>query len=293
MARILAVGIATLDVINEVAAYPEENSEQRALSQRLRRGGNATNTLVVLSQLGHSGAWAGVLPDEPNTALVEAELQRYRIDCRHVDRLKQGTLPTSYVTLSRDSGTRTIVHTRDLPEYPVARFERIPLQQFDWLHFEGRDPVQVAQMMRRADQATPRAGVSLEVEKPRSDIVALFPYADLITFSQAFAASRDLEPLELLRWARTRSPRALLVCTLGAQGAVGLDRADRVVKAQSCTPDTVVDTLGAGDTFNAGLIDALLRDETPAGALGFACRLAGLKCAQQGLHQLTIPPGRA
>ncbi len=292
MARILAVGIATLDVINEVATYPEENSEQRALWHGRQRGGNATNTLVVLSQLGHHCAWAGVLPETPDAAFVQQELHRYRIDCGHVERVARGTLPTSYVTLSRARGSRTIVHTRDLPEFSTAAFQQIPLAGFDWLHFEGRDPAQVVQMMRRVRELAPGVRVSLEVEKPRPDIETLFPHADLITCSQAFAARRGVEPVELLRWARARAPEALLVCTLGEQGVIGLDRADRVVEAAARPPDQVVDTLGAGDTFNAGLIDALVRGEALTEALGFACRLAGVKCAQRGLHGLPIPPER-
>ena len=53
MARILGIGIATLDVINIVDEYPREDDEIRANGQRIARGGNVTNTLVVLSQLGH------------------------------------------------------------------------------------------------------------------------------------------------------------------------------------------------------------------------------------------------
>ena len=60
MAHVLAVGVATLDIINEVESYPPEDGEVRALAQAIRRGGNASNTLVVLSQLGHSCEWAGV-----------------------------------------------------------------------------------------------------------------------------------------------------------------------------------------------------------------------------------------
>ncbi|VAX01070.1 hypothetical protein MNBD_GAMMA19-1040, partial [hydrothermal vent metagenome] len=53
MARVLVVGIATLDIINTVDDYPEEDTEVRASTQVMRRGGNACNTAVVLQQLGH------------------------------------------------------------------------------------------------------------------------------------------------------------------------------------------------------------------------------------------------
>jgi ketohexokinase len=207
--------------------------------------------------------------------------------------LPHGKLPTSYVTLSRASGSRTIVHYRDLPEYPAEDFFRIPLQHLDWLHFEGRNVVGTRNMMQRARQVMPQLPVSLEVEKPREDIEQLFPLADLLVFSQAFASSRMLSPGNLLKRARELAPQADLICTLGETGAIGLDRGGRMLTATACKPPQVVDTLGAGDTFNAGLVDALLRGAVLEEAMQFACALAGAGCGQAGLHNLSIPPRTA
>ena len=74
MATLLAIGIATLDIINTVDSYPEEDSELRALSQSQARGGNATNTLTVLSQLGHQCHWGGVLIDEADSQFILDDL---------------------------------------------------------------------------------------------------------------------------------------------------------------------------------------------------------------------------
>ena len=43
MAHILAIGIATLDIVNTLDGYPAEDDVVRALRQRVSRGGNATN----------------------------------------------------------------------------------------------------------------------------------------------------------------------------------------------------------------------------------------------------------
>ena len=75
MARILSIGIATLDIINEVDGYPSEDTEVRALSQRIACGGNAANTLTVLSLLGHRCAFGGVLAAEPNGVRVRQALE--------------------------------------------------------------------------------------------------------------------------------------------------------------------------------------------------------------------------
>src|SRR5512143_319051 len=94
LARILAVGNATLDIINIVDGYPAEDMEVRATAQQIRRGGNAANTLVALSQLGHQCSWAGTLANEPDGSLILADLTRYRIDTCAVHTIAHGKVPT-------------------------------------------------------------------------------------------------------------------------------------------------------------------------------------------------------
>ena len=61
MARILGVGVATVDIINSLDQYPLEDQKLRINSRSIKRGGNAANSLVILSQLGHQCAFAGTL----------------------------------------------------------------------------------------------------------------------------------------------------------------------------------------------------------------------------------------
>ena len=190
--RVLGVGIATLDIINTVASYPLEDEEIRVVSQRRVRGGNATNTLVILSQQGHACAWAGVLPLEPDAELVLADLGHYRIQSDFCTRPHQGKLPTSYISLSQATGSRTIAHYRDMPEYCFRAFDRIDLSQFDWIHFEGRGVSELAPMLEKVT-ARPGLRCSLEVEKPRQGIEALLPLADLVLFSRHYVISRGYE----------------------------------------------------------------------------------------------------
>jgi ketohexokinase len=289
MAHVLAVGIATLDIINEVESYPPEDGEVRALAQAVRRGGNASNTLVVLSQLGHSCEWAGVSLKEPDAETIFSELERYGIGTQYCRQLVQGKMPTSYITVSRATASRTIVHYRDLPEYDYEAFSEIPLQDFDWLHFEGRNVPETLSMMQRVREQLPALPVSLEVEKPRQNIETLFPHADLILFSAAVAGHHGLSAEQLLTETREQAVNADMVCTLGDKGAVAQSRQGETIRSDAFPPQRLVDTLAAGDTFNAAMIDALLRGVPLAKALRFACQLAGNKCAQAGLHGLHVP----
>lgn len=287
MARILAVGNATLDIINLVDHYPREDQEVRALSQQRRRGGNSANTLVVLSQLGHQCAWAGTLAAEPDAEVIRSDLASHNIDLSAVHTTSHGKVPTSYVSLSRDSGSRTIVHYRDLPEYQAHDFNAIDLNAFDWIHFEGRNIEQVTQMLARIQQERPDLKCSLEVEKIRPGIEALFNKVALLMFSKEYALHQGCRSTtEFLTRMAAKNRQADMSCTWGSEGAAALSRDGDLFHTPAFPPPRVIDTLGAGDTFNAGLIDQRVRGHSLDIAITEAARLAGRKCGQYGLNNL-------
>lgn len=278
--RILGIGVATLDIVNEVARYPVEETETRALDHRVSRGGNAANTLVMLSGLGHDCSWGGVLADAIGSALIRSDLEGHRIGMEHAV-VRPGATPTSCITLA-PGGTRTIVHYRNLPEYSAEDFAGIDLALYDWVHFEGRNVPALGQMLKR----TRRAGVpcSLEVEKPREGMETLFPLADLLLFSHHYANHCGFhEAAGFLRRQRERTGgTGLMSCAWGEQGAWALDGNGAMHHAPAL-PVTVVDSLGAGDTFNAGMIHGVLGGMAATVSLRTACELAGRKCAVRGL----------
>jgi ketohexokinase len=285
--RILGIGIATLDIINLVERYPPEDAEVRALGQRVSRGGNVTNTLVVLSQLGHSCVWAGMLAQEPDSQRILADLHAQGVDTGPCVHHPGGKAPTSYICLSRANGSRTIVHYRDLPEFSCADFRRIDLGGWDWVHFEGREPPETRCMLEHLRRRRPGLRCSVEIEKPREGIEALFEGPDLLLFSRAFAKARGYQrPAELLTAMRGRTHAPLLVCAWGESGAAAMDERGGLCESPGFAPPHVVETLGAGDVFNAGIIHGRLHARPLAEILTGACRLAGHKCGQSGLRGL-------
>jgi ribokinase len=72
-----------------------------------------------------------------------------------------------------------------------------------------------------------------------------------------------------------------VVITMGAAGAL-LRRDGRTVLVRAVKAGPVVDTTGAGDSFNGGIAVALSEGKTLEQAIGFACAVAGLKVTRAG-----------
>ena len=279
MARVMCVGIATLDIINRVEQYPAEDSEVRALAQSQRMGGNAANTATVLAQLGAQAFWVGNLAQPAE--IVERDFARYGVDTSLAVRLPDAVMPTSYILLSEASGSRSIVHFRDLPEYHAKHFLKMDLRGFDWVHFEGRAIDQLVPMLWRA-RGMCGLPVSLEVEKPRRGIEELFEQADLLLFSRDYAQAQGFSDAAALL--RSLPQGVLATCAWGAQGAWAIDQDSRLLHVAAPPLDSVVDTIGAGDVFNAAMVHALSSGRTMEQALRAAVSLASLQCTREGLE---------
>lgn len=280
MAHILLVGTATLDLVFGLDHFPDADEEMRVRSLRTCRGGNAANSAVVLAGLGHAVEFLGVLADAPETAVLEQDFIRHGVDFRRCPRLP-GRPPTSSIYLS--GASRSIVHYRDLPELDAAHFMALDLGAYDWLHLEGRNVKALTEMLAHVHAAFPGLPVSLELEKPRDGIEALFGQADLLLCSRGFARHYGFDaPHDFLEWMRGRAPQAHIVAAWGEEGAYGLDASKSIRHASAQPPSRVLDTLGAGDTFNAGMIDAYAGKLPLQEAMAWACRLAGKKCGVYG-----------
>ncbi|MGD8558108.1 MAG: PfkB family carbohydrate kinase [Gammaproteobacteria bacterium] len=287
MATVIGVGIAAVDIINFTDGFPREDDEVRAQRQDIRRGGNTANTLVVLSQLGHRCRWLGTLADDLNSMVIGDDFARYNIDTTGCEIITGGKTPTSYITLNQRNGSRTIVHYRDLPELSATAMNNIPLQHAHWVHFEGRNETHTRYMIDHVKKQHASLPVSIEIEKPRDQLdLLLNAGADVYFFSRALARAQNFASAgEMLKHYRQTIPHALLVCPWGEQGAYALEQ-DRLLHAPAIDVDPVVDTIGAGDTFNAGFIHARLSGKDTLSALQYACGLAAKKCALEGFEGL-------
>uniref|UniRef100_A0A3Q3X427 Carbohydrate kinase PfkB domain-containing protein n=1 Tax=Mola mola TaxID=94237 RepID=A0A3Q3X427_MOLML len=244
--KILCVGLVCLDIINVVDKYPEEDTDSRCLSQRWQRGGNASNSCTVLSLLGAPCAFMGSLSAGPVA--------------------------------------------ENLPDVTVEDFSKVDLRQFKWIHWEGRNADEQVKMIEQVvayNSRVPqpqRITVSVEIEKTREPLYQLFLHGDVVFVSKDVARHFGYPTAEAaLKGLYSRVKQgAVLICAWAEKGADALGPDGWVVHSDAFPPETLVDTLGAGDTFNAAVIYVLSKGGSLQDALTFGCKVAGWKCGFHG-----------
>ncbi|XP_017296954.1 ketohexokinase isoform X2 [Kryptolebias marmoratus] len=289
--KILCVGLVCLDIINVVDKYPEEDTDSRCLSQRWQRGGNASNSCTVLSLLNAPCAFMGSLAAGPVADFIMADFLHRTVDVSMVVWQMKGQTPCACCVVCPSSGSRTIfLYDTDLPDVSVKDFSKVNLHQFKWIHWEGRNADEQVKMIQQVDVFNSKLPehlkitISVEIEKTRESLYQLFPYGDVVFVSKDVARHFGFQSAEAaLKGLHNRVKKgAVLICAWAEKGADALGPDGLLVHSDAFPPETLVDTLGAGDTFNAGVIYTLSNGGSLQDALSFGCRVAGRKCGFHG-----------
>ncbi|XRM39748.1 hypothetical protein ABZX51_003090 [Aspergillus tubingensis] len=304
---LVAIGACYVDTILTTPHYPGEDDKLRASSISHRRGGNCPNSLEVLKQLTTDTTSTvdvslnliAVLPAKASTAAQEIQSAfKPHVNLSHcIFREAFNEPASSYIIKSESSGSRTIVNYNELPEMTVDEFTQIAgnLTNPTWFHFEGRIPDVTLSCIRFLRQRYPSATISVEVEKPgREGLQNLAEEADVVFYSKSWAQGNGYHTAEeCVRKESTLTRKAsLLCCTWGQDGAVAFEPKTQTLvhsPAYSAANFQVIDPIGAGDTFIAGMLYALIcrgSEWSLSEKLGFANRLAGMKVSQEGFSGL-------
>ncbi|KAG7402096.1 hypothetical protein PHYBOEH_007310 [Phytophthora boehmeriae] len=313
---VIVVGTAAIDVVHEVAAYPEGEEMLRMRWQVTSNGERALYfavnigcAQVVCSQLGSRCRWLSTTTDpEKNSdaAFIHADLAAFGVDCSLASIETEGSMPLSYIISSRATGSRTIVHSRNIAELTCETFAKQVAKYLEdvaqdanapvWFHFEGRNMETVRRMMLHARATVPNVNISVEIEFPRYDwslAKTLASLADYVFMSKDYlrkkvnigSAGEFFNGILAHQWGEKWNQWVkAFICPWGSEGVYYLEMADGLVQhIPAARLDRVVESNGAGDTFIGASLAGFSRgDVSLALVLKIACEVATTKCSQRG-----------
>lgn len=284
---ILVIGNANLDVIiGPVDAWPERGTESFFPHGDLRIGGSAANTAIVLQRLGaRSGLFSACGTDFAGTAIGDA----FSGSRDHIRAINGATGFT--VGLLHPASERTFLSSAGHLNHLDANFFRTALEGVVLegalvmlsggfampALIEGHVELQNWLRERGAQVAIDPGWPDGDWTSSELDLVRQWMAASdhvLINEKEAvsIAGTDDLNAA-IGRLAGLLAPSAALVVKRGPDGASAYQDAEALnVTTMSVDP---IDTVGAGDSFNAGYLDALSRGLAMRHCLERAVAVAG------------------
>ncbi len=269
MFDILCLSDCCCDLIFQgLPALPTDGGEQYCQSFALRAGGGA-NTPMGLARLGSHTAYAATLGDDELGQIVLTHMRQSHLD-EHFLRIMPGghTWVSAALSTSRDRAFAS--YAGDSTVYTHEELAHM-VSQTRWLHTY----VSYVQQYPALPQLCRAAGVPLSLDLSYDPSQTLDQLRPVLSQAQLITPNKD----EALALTGASSPEAALdvlldvcpqvVITLGAQGCLAQLDGQRL---RACPPPVqALDTTGAGDLFNAGLLYARLAGRTVPEQLAWAC----------------------
>uniref|UniRef100_A0A3B4WND6 Ketohexokinase n=1 Tax=Seriola lalandi dorsalis TaxID=1841481 RepID=A0A3B4WND6_SERLL len=283
--KTLCVGLVCLDIINVVDKYPEEDTDSR-LAPRM-----------VSTQASEDDLSCPVCQDIFKNPVVLSCSHSFCKDCLQ-SWWREKPIQECPICKRRSSKSdpprNLALKNLNLPDVTAEDFSKVDLHQFKWIHWEGRNAQEQVKMIQQVvmyNSTLPqqqKITVSVEIEKTREPLYQLFPHGDVVFVSKDVARHFGFQSAEAaLRGLYSRVKQgAVLVCAWAEKGADALGPDGVIVHSDAFPPESLVDTLGAGDTFNAAVIYTLSNGGSLQDALAFGCKVAGRKCGFHGYDDI-------
>ena len=271
-------------------------------------GGAEANVAVSLARFGHEASVVSIAPDNALAQGAIAELRRRNVDTSGV-RTGAGRMGLYFLTPGAGLRPSDILYDRAHSAFALAAPDAIDwkaaLAGADWLHVSGVTPAvsaNAADAALRAVRAARAAGVKVSYDAnfraklwearggdPKPTLDALFGEADLV-----FAEARDIglitgerlsDSAQAAHVAFARYPKLERIAYTERQ-VVSADHHELSahmhtrganVRARTHPVTGIVDRIGGGDAFAAGLLHGLASGYPEQRTLDFALAAACLK----------------
>lgn len=278
---------------------PEPLRLEQATALEVHIAGAESNLAVALARLGKRVAWFSRLPDTPSGQLALNFIRQHGVETSDVlcvpdERmgllfLERGAAPRpTRVWYDRANSAASRLEPSDLPALRLA--------QARWLHFTGITPALSDSCLATCQAALAQArqhnlSISFDVNYRSALWAPAHARKTLLPFCQAadvvFVASRDAAAVFEVGGSAAAQAEYLhrlwsgtVIVTDGERGAAACSPSGTAMCP--AFPVQIVERLGAGDAFAAGVLCCLMENAPLTEALRFGTAMAALKLSMRG-----------
>lgn len=278
MARITVVGSISTDFVVTVSRRPKLGETIEGELFEIKFGGKGANQAIAVARLGVKTNMVGAVGDDDFGDLLITNLIEEGISIENVERVTEKSSGAAFISI--ENNDNSIIYV------PGANGE-ITKASIDRAHiaFDQSDFVLV---QNEVIQEVVEGTIDYCFENKIPILLNPAPgrplgreYIDKVTYLTPNETEFSiLFPGEKLEEVMKRYPNKLFV-TLGAQGVKYHD-GNKIVHVESFAPRALVDTTGAGDTFNGAFAVAITKKLSINDCVKFANLAASISIQKQG-----------
>jgi 2-dehydro-3-deoxygluconokinase len=261
--------------------------------------GTESNVAVAVARMGYRARWLSRLTDNMLGARMVRELSSYGVDCSQVAWTHEDRIGTYYLEFGAQPRPTQIIYDRAhsaASKMGPNTFDVAQLGEARILHLTGITPalsVSCYDLIARWIEQTQQQNVKLvfdvnyrallwSPEVAAAKLSPLLEMVDVLICGQQDAATvfrLNGEPEQVLRALQDRFGVRRVAMTVGQAGAMALD--GQKLNTIDGYPVEMVDRIGAGDAFAAGVISGLLENDFALG-LRYGVAMSALQLTLSG-----------
>jgi ribokinase len=288
---IVGFGVATLDLIMEVASFPVAGRKRPILSSEYHGGGLTATALVAASKLGAKTWYGGALGDNERSDMVRKILTGYGVGLPDVGFYPAEAEPIhAHVYVDRQSGERTIFWSELAAVPPVVNDETAKITLASQCLFADQFYAKSLLPLYRLAKKhhVPIVGDFEMVNDSHEEALSLVDHLIVpAKFALRYTGCHD--PADAVAQLLKQPSHTVVVVTDGANGAWFAERDNSQVKHQPAFPVDVCDTTGCGDVFHGVYAASLVFGWNLETRIQTASAAAAIKATRRG-GQTGAPP---
>lgn len=286
---ILVIGELNVDLIlNEIESIPEIGKEKLARTMSLVMGSSSANFACNLASLGNKVGFIGKIGKDSFGELVLRNLELKKVDRSLIIQDEQcNTGATIVLNFDQDRamvtypGSMEELALREIPAHEFTNARHLHLSSYFLQKALKQDTGALFEMAKQAGLTT-----SIDIqwdphEKWDFDYKTILPFIDVFLPNEAeithLTGKHDLR--SAIR--KIKEYGNIIVVKCGEKGSWAW-KDNELIHVPAFVNDTIVDAIGAGDSFNAGFIHQLLRGASMKQCLVFGNLMGAISTTAPG-----------
>ncbi len=251
--KILGLGEVVVDWVAQVPHFPRPDEKIDALSENRFSGGVTANFLVAVSRLGAPCGFIGAVGDDPYGNFLIEDFQNENVETVQTLRKVGKRTPVNFIFVS--SGEKTIIQS---PHMQTTKLEPNDLDEnyiknAELLHTTLIHPDLAQKAFKIAKENEVKISIDLESQIARrgwKELENFILKADvLIPNKEGAKTITECDTPEEAAKVLIKKGVPIVIITMGAKGVlITTEEGQSLIPA--CKIDKIIDTTGAGDTFN-------------------------------------------